>query len=176
MQTIHTIYSNGHIRAKSWNGWVRVSYDAALSSEQNHRAAAEKMIAKLNANKSVSWGIVASAPAVPGVRGQDNGWTFIIGYVPEYAPCFMTITIRFMPGTNTGPAYMKAHSWLFPAGVKVHYSTKECKPGDTQGAARYAAGVMLAMINEKVKESGCPAYKMGDYAQDYKEDRIFTLR
>lgn len=175
MQTIQTMYSNGYIRAKCWNGWTRTEYDAALSSEQNHRAAAEKLIAKLNANKSVSWGILVSAPAVPGVRDTDNGWVFIIGYIPEIAPMYMSITVRFMPGTNNGPAYMKVFSWLFPNGMRVNYS-RDIDPTDTQQAARAAAAIMLERINEKTAESGIDGYRLHEYIQAYNGDRVFSLR
>lgn len=175
MQTINTKYSNGKIIAKCWHGWTRSEYDAELNSEMNHRAAAEKLIAKLNANKSVSWGIVASAPAVPGVRGADNGWTFIIGYIPEVAPMYMSITVRFMPSTNTRAAHMKVFSWLYPRGRAVHYTNLACG-ADIQGNARYAAETELKRINDSCREHGDNlGYKLGDYVQTYNEDRLFTV-
>lgn len=170
MQTITTKYKNGNITAKCWNGSVRVQSDCGLSSEENHRAAAEKLIAKLNKNKSVSWGIVVSAPAV------GDGWTFIIDYMPEVKPLNMTITVVFKPCTNTQAAYMKAYSWLFPRGVKVNYAAW---PGvdwhSTEGCAKYAAGVMLDMVNEECKKTGITGYKLGDYGQLPNDDRVFML-
>lgn len=175
MQTINTIYSNGHIRAKSWNGWIRVQYDPELNSEQNHRAAAEKLVAKLNTNKMVQWAIKASAPSVPGVRGADNGWTFIIGYVPEIAPMYMSITVRFMPSTNTRAAHMKVFSWLYPRGRTVNYTNLACG-ADIQGNARWAAETELQRINASCREHGDHlGYKLGDYVQTYNEDRLFTV-
>lgn len=174
MQTIHTKYSNGSIMAKCWNGWTRSQYDAELNSEQNHRAAAEKLINKLNANKLVKWGIMASAPAVPGVRDADNGWIFIIKHVPEVAPLQMSITVRFIESTNTRPARMRVYSWLFPAGVTIHYPAG--LSADIQENARYAAGVMLDRINESCKEHGdMLGYKLADYVQVYNGDRLFVL-
>ena len=161
----------GRIYVKSQYGNIRILYDDALNSEQNHQAAAVAMLAKIKSMRDVDWQIVTSAP----LPDADGGWVFMVDRVPEYVPCFMTITVRFMPGTNTGPAYMKAHSWLFPAGVKVHYS-RDIQPGDIHGAALYAANVMLDLINDHAKDTGCAPYKIGEYAQDYKEDRIFTLR
>lgn len=180
MQTIQTIYTNGKIRAKSWNGWAAVEFDAALSSEANHRAAADKLVLKLNTSRMdrpLNWGIVASAPSVPAIRqGQDQaGWTFIIGYVPEYAPLHMSITVRFMPGTNSGPAYMKVHSWINPRGKRVNYTPRICG-SEIQGNARYAAEQELDRINSTVRESGdLIGYKLGDYVQLHDGDRLFTL-
>lgn len=174
MQTIHTKYSNGSIMAKSWNGWTRSQYDAELNSEQNHRAAAEKLIAKLNANKLVKWGIMASAPAVPGVRDSDNGWIFIIKHVPEVAPLQMSITVRFIESTNTRRARMRVYSWLFPAGMTIHYPAG--LSADIQENARYAAGVMLDRINESCREHGdLLGYRLADYVQVYNGDRLFVL-
>lgn len=174
MQTIHTKYSNGSIMAKCWNGWTRSQYDAELNSEQNHRVAAEKLIAKLNANKLVKWGIMASAPAVPGVRDADNGWIFIIKHIPEVAPLQMSITVRFIESTNTRPARMRVYSWLFPAGMTIHYPAG--LSADIQENARYAAGVMLDRINESCKEHGdLLGYKLADYVQVYNGDRLFVL-
>lgn len=174
MQTIHTKYSNGSIMAKSWNGWTRSQYDAELNSEQNHRAAAEKLINKLNANKRVKWGIMASAPAVPGVRDADNGWIFIIKHIPEVAPLQMSITVRFIESTNARPARMRVYSWLFPAGMTIHYPAG--LSADIQENARYAAGVMLDRINESCKEHGdLLGYKLADYVQVYNGDRLFVL-
>lgn len=177
MQTIVTKYTNGKVRAKCWNGWAQVEFDAALSSEANHLAAAEKLIAKLNAANMVSWGIKGSAPSVPEIRqGMDQGgWTFIIGHQPEYAPLHMSITVRFMPSTNKGPAYMKVHSWLKPEGYRVNYCARLCG-SEIQGNARYAAEIELDRINAACRENGdLLGYKLGDYVQDYKGDRLFTL-
>lgn len=177
MQTINTKYHNGKIIATSWNGWTRSEYDAALSSEQNHRSAAEKLIIKLNKGRSMEWGIVNSAPAVPGVRGKDNGWTFIIGYVPEVAPAHMSITVKFCSATNKGPAYMHAYSWLVPRGIKVYYSPRVADGSDIQANARYAAGIMLDRINEICREGGdLLGWKIADYVQLYNGDRLFTLK
>ncbi|ECE9169152.1 hypothetical protein EWK14_21555 [Salmonella enterica subsp. enterica serovar Stanley] len=177
MQTINTNYHNGKIIARSWNGWTRSEYDAELSSEQNHRAAAEKLIIKLNKGRSMEWGIVNSAPSVPGVRGKDNGWTFIIGYVPEVAPLDMSITVKFCPATNKGPAFMRAYSWLVPRGIKVNYSPRVADGSDIQANARYAAGIMLDRINEICREGGdLLGWKIADYVQLYDGDRLFTLK
>lgn len=176
MQTIQTIYTNGKIRAKSWNGWVAVQFDAALSSEQNHRAAAEKLVAKLNAKKSVHWAITACAPGVPGLRGADGGWVFLIDYKPEVAPMYMSITVRFMPSTNTTPARMRVYSWLNPAGRTVHYTNLACG-ADIQGNARYAAETELEKINASCREHGdLLGYSLGDYVQTYNEDRLFVVK
>lgn len=177
MQTIQTKYHNGNIMAKSWNGWTRSEYDAALSSEENHRAAAEKLISKLNANKSVKWDIVNSAPAVPGVRGLDNGWVFIIGYIPEVAPLHMSIMVKFKPATNKGPAYMRVYSWLVPNGIKVHYSPKVADGSDIHANALYAANIMLDKINKVCAGSGDNlGWMIKDYVQTYDGDRLFTLK
>lgn len=176
MQTIQTIYSNGNIRAKCWNGWTRIEWEPAFSSEANHRAAAQKLVDKLNACRFVAWEITASAPGVPGVRNADGGWIFIIDYKQDVAPLHMSITVRFMPSTNTGPAYMKAHSWLNPKGRKVDYSAHIGDSSDLQACARYAATMELERINSLCRVSGdLIGYKLGDYVQTYTGDRLFTL-
>ncbi|HGE7051742.1 TPA: hypothetical protein ACGCAJ_004735 [Serratia marcescens] len=176
MQTIHTKYSNGKIMAKSWNGWTRSEYDAALSSEANHRAAAEKLIARLNKGRSMEWGIVNSAPAVPGVRDKDNGWIFIIGYVPAVPPLHMSITVKFKPATNKGPAYMRVYSWLTPNGFNVHYSAGVADGSDIYGHALHAANIALEKINEVCAKGGdLLGWKIKDYVQTYDGDRVFTL-
>jgi hypothetical protein len=174
MQTITTHYHNGSVMAKSWNGWVRSEYDHSVSAEINHRSAAEKLLVKLNARPNVSWEIVASAPGVPGVRGTDGGWVFIIGYKADTLDLNMSITVRFMGATNTGPAYMKAHSWLFPKGLKVHYSPKIADASDIYQCARFAAEQMLSLINEKA--GGVCKWGLSAYLEDYKGDRVFSLR
>lgn len=170
MQTITTKYSNGNITARSWNGSARIQSDCALSSEENHRAAADKLVAKLNKDKSVSWGIVVCAPAV------KDGWTFIIDYVTDVKPLNMTITVEFKPCTNTHQAYMKAYSWLFPRGVKVNYAAW---PGvdwsSTAVCAEVAARVMLDKINAECRASGIAGYKLGAYGQLPNDDRVFML-
>lgn len=176
MQTIHTKYSNGKIMAKSWNGWTRSEYDAALSSEANHRAAAEKLIARLNKGRDLEWGIVNSAPAVPGVRDTDNGWIFIIGYAPAVPPLNMSIMVKFKPATNKGPAYMRVYSWLVPAGIRVDYSPKVADGSNIYGNALYAANIMLEKINDVCAKGGdLLGWKIKDYVQTYDGDRLFTL-
>lgn len=174
MQTIQTIYRNGNVIAKCWIGGTKSQFDAQLSSEGNHKAAAEKLIKKLNANKSPQWEIKASAPAVPGVRGANNGWVFMIGYVPESVPTHMSITVRFMGATNTGPAYMKAHSWLRPNGLKVNYSPKVADGSDIQANARYAAETLLEVMNAECASHGVK-WAIKDYVETYNGDRLFTL-
>lgn len=176
MQTIQTIYSNGKIRAKSWNGWVAVQSDNALSSEANHRAAAEKLVAKLNANKLVSWEIKSSAPGVPGLRGADGGWVFIIGYKPEVEPLHMSILVRFIPSTNTRPARMTTSSWLNPRARTVYYTNLPCG-AEIQGNARYAAELELERINAACREhNDYKGYALDQYVQLPDGDRLFTLK
>lgn len=171
MQTIQTKYSNGRVRAACWNGSCRIDADPALSSEANHRAAAEKLVAKLNANRNVSWGIVCSAPSV------GDGWTFIIDYVPDIRPLNMSITVKFMPATNTGPAYMRVYSWLKPKGIKVHYSPKVADGCDIQGHALYAANIMLDEINRQCEETRAGIkYGISEYVMTYDGDRLFTVK
>lgn len=175
MHTIQTTYSNGNIRAKCWNGAVRYESDYELTSEQNHRAAAQKLVDKLNANRNVSWAIVASAPGVPSAK-NDGGWVFFIDYAPEVAPLYMSITVRFMPSTNTRPAHMKVFSWLNPGGKTIYYTNLDCG-AEIQGNARYAAGIELERINASAKEHGdLIGYKLGDYIEAYNGDRIFSLK
>jgi len=175
MQSITTDYTvtaqgQGRVNVHTWYGFRRINWDAALDSDGNHRAAVEKVIADINKDRGTTFRIVASAPA----PGPAAGWVFIIDNTPEYMPLYMTISVVFKPGTNTGPAYMKAYSWLFPKGVRVPYSPES--GSDMAGASLYAANVMLDMINEKVKEHGLKPYVIWDYNQDYKGDRVFTLR
>lgn len=177
MQSITTAYKcsasgQGRITVKSWYGKKSVLWDPALDSEDNHRQAVLSVLAAINADRDLNFVIVGSAPAPEGA----DGWVFLIEQVPGFMPCWMSITVRFMPGTNSGPAYMKAFSWMFPKGVRVNYSPAVADGSDTQGNARYAAGIMLKMINEKSKESGLDGYRIAEYIQDYKEDRIFSLR
>ncbi len=176
MQTIQTIYRNGNVIARCWNGWTKSQFDAALSSEGNHKAAAEKLIKKLNAKRDVSWEIKASAPAVPGVRGADNGWVFMIGYKPEFEPLHMSILVRFISSTNSTPAHMKTSSWLNPKARRVYYTNLICG-AEIQGNARYAAEIELERINESAKEHGdLIGYKLDQYVQLPDGDRLFTLK
>lgn len=175
MQSIITKYSNGKVMAKSFTGWVKVNYDAALSSEQNHRAAADKMTAKMNVGKSVKWKIMCSAPSVPGVRGTDNGWCFIIDYVPDVPPMHMSITVKFIGATNTKAARMKVFSWLFPKGFYVGYSPLIGDCSDIQACARFAANEMLERIKYAARDHGFN-YELVDYVRTYDGNRLFTLR
>jgi hypothetical protein len=175
MQTITTLYKagasgQGRVQVKSQYGTKRVLWDDALNSEQNHRAAVVATLDQINAARGTRFTIVNSAPH----HADNGGWVFLINQAPEIAPCYMSITVRFMPGTNTRPAYMKVHSWVFPKGTTVNYS-RETAPGDVQGAAFYAARVMLDMINDEVKDAGI-SYSLGDYIQTYDQDRVFSLR
>lgn len=174
MQSITTLYKcgtsgQGRVLVKTWYGNKRVLWDDALNTEQNHRAAVVETLKNINAARGTRFAIVNSAPAPESV----GGWIFMIDQAPEIAPCHMSITVRFMPGTNTRPAYMKVHSWLFPAGTTVNYS-RETAPGDVQGAAFYAARVMLDMINDEVKDARI-SYSIRDYIQTYNGDRVFSL-
>lgn len=172
MQTITTLYKagsmgQGRVQVKSQYGTKRVLWDDAMNSEQNHRAAVVATLKQINAARGTRFTIVSSAPH------HTDGWVFLINQIPEVAPCHMSITVRFMPGTNTRPAYMKVHSWLCPAGVRVEYS-RATQPGDVQGAAFYAARIMLDMINDEVKDAGI-SYSIRDYIQTYNGDRVFSL-
>lgn len=176
MQTITTLYKagatgQGRVQVKSQYGTKRVLWDDALNSEQNHRAAVLTALDAINKDRGTRFEIINSAPH----HADNGGWIFLINQAPEIAPCYQSITVRFMPGTNTQPPYMKAHSWLFPKGVKVEYSPRECQPGDIQGAAFYAARVMLDMINDGVKSAGI-SYRLGEYLNTYTGDRVFSLR
>lgn len=175
MQSIITKYSvsasgQGSISIQSQYGRRRILWDDALNSTDNHRRAADHMCKVINDLRGTSFSVVSCAPS----PGKSGGWVFLINQVPEIAPCWQSITVRFMPGTNTRSAYMKAHSWLIPAGVKVDYS-RETKPGDVQGAAFYAAAVMLDMINDIVRDVGIK-YELKDYIHTYTGDRVFSLR
>lgn len=174
MQTITTLYKagasgQGRVQVKSQYGTKRVLWDDALNSEQNHRAAVVATLKQINEARGTRFTIINSAPH----HGDNGGWVFLINQLPEVAPCHMSITVRFMPGTNTRPAYMKVHSWLCPAGVRVEYS-RATQPGDVQGAAFYAARIMLDMINDEVKDAGI-SYSIRDYIQTYNGDRVFSL-
>ena len=175
MQTITTLYKSrasgqGYVQVKSQYGTMRVLWDDALNSEQNHRAAVVETIKAINVARGTSFTIVNSAPH----HGDNGGWVFLINQIPDSMPLYMSITVRFMPGTNKGPAYMKVFSWLFPNGLKVNYSASIGY--ETQDNARYAAGIMLTAINAKVKESGIEGYRINEYIQAYNGDRIFSLR
>ncbi len=180
MQAITTTYTftnggQGRILVESWHGKKRYNADDALNSEQNHRRAVQLYIDEMNERRRANrpgenvppFEIVTSAPLA------GEGWAFMVDYAPEIAPCHMSITVRFMPGTNTRPAYMKVHSWLFPKGTTVNYS-RATQPGDVQGAAFYAARIMLDMINDEVKDAGI-SYSIRDYIQTYNGDRVFSL-
>lgn len=172
MHTIITVYSRGGIMAKCWNGSARSEYDAALSAEENHRAAAQKLVDKLNENRAVSWGIHSAAP-----MPKHGEWAFMIEYVPDVAPLHMSILVRFMPSTNSGPAYMKTHSWLFDKGQRVNYSPAVADGSDIQANARYAAERELERINESVREHGdLIGYALDQYVQLPDGDRLFTLK
>lgn len=173
MQTITTLYKagstgQGRVQVKSQYGTKRVLWDDALNSEQNHRRAVVATLKQINAARGTTFTIVNSAPH------HTDGWVFLINQIPESMPLYMSITVRFMPGTNKGPAYMKVFSWLFPNGLKVNYSASIGY--ETQDNARYAAGIMLDAINEKAKESGLSGYRINEYIQAYNGDRVFSLR
>lgn len=176
MQTITTKYvcsaqGQGRISVISQYGNKRVLWDDALNSEQNHRAAVEKVIAGINADRGLRFHVVNSAP-LP----NSSGWAFMIDRVQEVAPQQMSITVKFCPATNSGPAFMRAYSWLFPRGIKVNYSPNVADGSNIQENARYAAGVMLDRINESCKEHGdLRGYKLADYVQLYNDDRLFVL-
>lgn len=176
MQTITTKYvcsaqGQGRVSVITQYGNKRVLWDDALNSEQNHRAAVEKVIAGINADRGLRFRIVNSAP-LP----NSSGWCFMIDRVPEVAPQQMSITVKFCPATNSGPAFMRAYSWLFPRGIKVNYSPRVADGSSIQENARYAAGIMLDQINESCKEHGdMRGYKLADYVQLYNDDRLFVL-
>lgn len=170
MQTITTLYKagstgQGRIQVKSQYGTKRVLWDDALNSEQNHRRAVIETIKAINIARGTRFTIVNSAPH------HTDGWVFLINQIPDSMPLYMSITVRFMPGTNKGPAYMKVFSWLFPNGLKVNYSASIGY--ETQDNARYAAGIMLTVINAKVKENGIEGYQIHEYIQAYNGDRVF---
>ena len=176
MQSITTIYKagatgQGRVIVKTGYGNKRVLWDDALNTEENHRAAVLSVLAGINADRGTRCHIVNSAPAPESV----GGWVFLIDQVPEFMPLYMSITVRFMPATNKGAAYMKVFSWLFPNGVRVNYSPAVADGSDIQGNARYAAGVVLQRINEKCAENGI-GYRINEYIQAYNEDRVFSLR
>ena len=170
MQTITTKYvcsaqGQGRVSVKTQYGNKRVLWDDALNSEQNHRAAVEKVIAGINADRGLRFYVVNSAP-LP----NSSGWAFMIDRVPDVAPLQMSITVRFCP------AFMRAYSWMFPRGIKVNYSPRVADGSDIQENARYAAGVMLDRINESCKEHGdLLGYKLADYVQVYNGDRLFVI-
>lgn len=177
MQSITTTYKagatgQGRVMVKTWYGNKRVLWDDALNTEENHRAAVLSVLADINADRGTRFNIVNSAPAPESV----GGWVFLIDQVPEFMPLYMSVTVRFMPATNKGAAYMKVFSWLFPRGVRVNYAAGVADGSDIQGHARYAAGIMLQMINEQCKESGIAGYRINEYIQGYNGDRIFSLR
>lgn len=174
MQTITTLYKagstgQGRVQVKSQYGTKRVLWNAELNSEQNHRAAVVATLKQINTARGTRFNIVSSAPH------HTDGWVFLIDQVPEFMPLYMSITVRFMPASNKGAAYMKAFSWLFPGGVRVGYVPGVADGSDIQGHARYAAGIMLQMINDKCAENGI-GYRINEYIQGYNEDRIFSLR
>lgn len=174
MQTITTKYvcsaqGQGRVSVISQYGNKRVLWDDALNSEQNHRAAVEKVIAGINADRGLRFHVVNSAP-LP----NSSGWAFMIDRAQEVAPLQMSITVRFIESTNTRPARMRVYSWLFPAGMTIHYPAG--LSADIQENARYAAGVMLDRINESCKAHGdMLGYKLADYVQLYNGDRLFVL-
>lgn len=174
MQTIITKRNGASsvVVASSWNGKARHTFDLALSSEANHRAAAEKLVAQLNAKRPglIAWGIKCSAP-MPG-----DGWAFMIEYVPDIAPMHMSIVVRFSPSTNTQPAHMKVSSWLNPRALRVNYANIDCG-ADIQGNARYAAELELQRINGSCREHGDKiGYALDQYVQLPDGDRLFTLK
>lgn len=177
MQTITTLYKagasgQGRVQVKSQYGTKRVLWDDALNSEQNHRAAVVATLDQINAARGTRFTIVNSAPH----HADNGGWVFLINQVPEFMPLYMSITVRFMPATNKGAAYMKAFSWLYPNGVRINYQPGVADGSDIQGFARHAAGIMLEMVNEKCKESGIEGFRIHEYIQAYNDDRIFSLR
>lgn len=176
MQTITTNYTcsaqgQGRVNVHTWYGRKKVLWDDALNSEQNHRAAVEQVIAGINKDRGTRFYIVNSAP-LPG----PGGWAFMIDQYHDVAPQQMSITVKFCPATNSGPAFMRAYSWLFPRGIKVNYSPRVADGSNIQENARYAAGIMLENINESCKEHGdMLGYKLADYVQLYNGDRLFVL-
>lgn len=171
MQSIITKYRSGSrsISAKCWNGQTTLAYDLALNSEDNHKAAAEKLVSILNKGRNVSWGIVSSAPLL------DNGqWIFIINYVPDVPPMHMSITVKFLPCTNTKPARMKVFSWLYEKGFEVAYSPNIADASDIYQCALYAANKMLEEVNGVAFEHNCE-YRIKDYVHTFDGNRVFTL-
>lgn len=172
MQSITTKYNgqSSSISAKSWNGSCRLNVDSGMSSEENHHAAAQKLVNKLNQNKKVSWAIASSAP-LPG-----DGWVFLIEYVQQVAPLHMSIMVRFMPSTNTRPGHMKTSSWLNPRAKTVYYANLPCG-AEIQGNARWAAEQELERINASCREDGdLIGYALDQYVQLPDGDRLFTLK
>lgn len=78
-QTIITKYLSAtntrgsRIKATCWNGSVTVGYKYDLDSRGNHEAAAQALIAKLEASADVNWNITAG-----GCLPDGNGYAFII--------------------------------------------------------------------------------------------------
>lgn len=178
MQSITTSYTaaasgQGKVKVNTWYGVRRVLWDDALNSEQNHRAAVQSVLNDINAERGTRFAIVSSACA----PGEKGGWVFIIDQPAEVAPLHMSILVRFMPSTNSGPAYMKTHSWLFDKGQRVNYSPAVADGSDIQANARYAAERELERINESVREHGdLIGYALDQYVQLPDGDRLFTLK
>ncbi|QGF21027.1 hypothetical protein MA12_gp14 [Pectobacterium phage MA12] len=171
MQTIITKYKKGssRITAVCWNGKASAQYEHALSSEDNHAFVAEKLVAGLNKSGRVKWAVIKAAPM------PDNGWCFIVDYVPDVPPMHMAITVKFLSATDTKPARMKAFSWLVKKGIMVDYSSAISDASDIQQCARFAADVMLEAINDIAAEHQCQ-YAIADYVQTFDGDRLFTLK
>ena len=86
----------------------------------------------------------------------------------------MSITVKFLPATNTLPARMRVFSWLTKPTVVNYPARAGFDASDIQACARYAANVALSQINEICAEHGV-SWALGQYLETYDGDRVFGL-
>ncbi|WP_458321554.1 hypothetical protein [Providencia sp. CRPN22473] len=175
MQSISTYFKSNRMIAKSKHGTTKIDFDAALSNEDNNKAVAQKHIDELNAKRGdlLPFEIKHSAPE----SSNYNGYVWLIDVVEVEKPLNMSITVKFLPCTNTLPARMRVYSWLFPRGKTINYGRWDgFKWETTSGCALYAALEMLGMINEHLYNHNVPTvYKLGQHIETYDGDRVFSL-
>lgn len=173
MQAITTYYKNNRMHAKCANGKTKIDFDAALSVDDNNLAAANALLDILNkARKDLpAFEIKHCAP------DPYNGMIYLFGEVETIKPLRMSITVKFIPCTNTQPARMRVYSNWFKRGKTVQYNRWDNYDWETvSGCARYAADQMLAAINEHLAVNLVPTvYKLGQYIETYDGDRVFSL-
>ncbi|QND44238.1 hypothetical protein [Providencia phage vB_PreS-PatoteraRojo] len=175
MQSILTYFKSNRMIAKSVHGRTKINFDAALSHEDNCKAVAQKHLDGLNEKRLVNtkFELKFSAPE----PDNYNGYVWLFGEAEIEKPLHMSITVKFLPCTNTQPARMRVYSWLFPRGKTIHYGRWDGYDWETtSGCALYAALEMLGMINEHLYQNKVPTiYKLGQYIETYDGDRVFSL-
>jgi len=87
----------------------------------------------------------------------------------------MSITVKFLPGTNTQPARMRVFSWLTSPKTVYYPAVGSFDGSDIEGCARYAAQIALEAVNARCAENGV-SWALDQYIETYNGDRVFSLK